>query len=167
MLEGFFGREKLAVTYSSELFAIMPTDIGYQFFLSSDSSSETFIEIVFIEDEIELRKASFLDPYLPDFTEMNMLGQILVAGSSVAAEGLSATNGSKHAEAWLIDVEGGFFAVVAGYSSNSSKTELYRMLDTLTFSLKYLPDNSIIVSNMHPLPGETIYRISWERVIFH
>lgn len=134
-LEAFIGREKLTFTYSSELYTRMPTEIGEQFFLKSDTTNETFIEIIFIEDDLELRKASFLDSYIADFTQMDTLGQILIAGSNVAAEGLYATNGAKHAEAWLIEVESGFFAVVAGYHDDSSRSELYRMLDTLAFSL--------------------------------
>ena len=134
-LEAFIGRETLTFTYSSSLFTRVPTEIGEQFFLKSDPSNDTFIEIVFIEADLELRKASFLDSFIPDFTEMDTLGQILVAGSDVAAEGLSATNGTRFVEAWLIKVEGGFFAVVAGYPDDASRAELYRMLDTLTFSL--------------------------------
>ena len=135
VIEAAIGREKLTVVYSAALFTRFTTEIGEQFFLKSDPSNESFIEIVFVEGNVELRKASFLDPYIPDFTDMDALGQVLIAGSSVAAEGMSATNGSKFAEAWLIDVEGGFFAVVAGYNDEESRSDLYRMLDSLTFSL--------------------------------
>ena len=129
------GRETLAFIYSPELFSRMSTEMGELFYLISDTTNEAFIEIIFISGDLELRKASFLDAYIPNFTKMDTLGQVLVADSSVAAEGLSATNGVKSADAWLIDVEGGFFAVVTGYSDEASRADLYRMLDTLTFSL--------------------------------
>ena len=132
-LPALFGRELLTFTNPTELFSYMTTDTGALFFLKSDPSNETFIEIVFKEGDVELRKASFLDAYIPDFTSMDALGQVLIAGSDVTAEGVAATNGERFAEAWLVEVEGGFFAIVAGYSDETARAELYRMLDTLTF----------------------------------
>lgn len=129
------GREMLVVTYNSELYSHIKTEIGQLFFLLSDSSNETFIEIVFIEADLELRKAGFLDAYIPDFTSMDTLGQVTIAGSSVVAEGLSATNGTNYADAWLVEVTGGFFAVVAGYNDDAGRAELYKMLDTIDFTM--------------------------------
>lgn len=131
----FIGRERLTVTYNSELFRRERIGDGEQFFLKADDSNKTFVEIVFVEDDLETRKAGFLDWYIPDFTSMDTLGQVLIAGSSVAAEGLSATNGALTVDAWLVEVTGGFFAVVAGYSNDNDRAELFRMLDTITFSM--------------------------------
>ena len=135
--EAFIGHEKLSITFSSELFSHIEMDSGDQYFLKSDTTNETFIEIVYLADDIEIRKTSFLEPYIPDFTpgSMNMLGQVFVAGSTVPSEGITTTNGTKIADAWLIEVEGGFFAIVAGYSDDDARTTLYKMLDTLEFSL--------------------------------
>jgi len=134
-LEAFIGREKLSFIYSSAMFDRIQMDTGELFYLKSDPTNDTFIEIVFHEGDIEFRKASFLDPFIPRPTSLDMLGQILVAGSGVTAEGMATTDGVSFVDAWLIDVEGGFFAVVAGYKDDAAKADIYRMLDTLTFSL--------------------------------
>ena len=132
-LPALFGREMLMFTNPTELFTYLSTDVGALFYLKSDPTNDTFIEIIFKEGDLEFYKASFLDYYIPNFTSMDALGQVLIAGSDVAAEGIAATNGTNFAEAWLIDVEGGFFAVVAGYSDDALRAELYRLLDTLVF----------------------------------
>jgi len=135
--EATVGKEKLSIIFSSELFTHIEMDTGNQYFLKSAAADEAYIDIAYHQDDLELRKISFLEWYVPDFIpgSMNMLGQVFVAGSEVAAEGITTTNGTKTAEAWLIEVEGGFFSVVAGYTDEDSRDVLYRMLDTLEFSL--------------------------------
>ena len=137
-LEAFIGHEKLTITYSAELFSRLSPETGELFYLKADSTNETFIEIIFREGELEFYKASFLDGYIPQNTT-ETLGQIFIADSGVTSEGISKKSGDYTAEAWLIEVEGGFFAVVAGYhddyQDNAARATLYKMLDTLEFSL--------------------------------
>jgi hypothetical protein len=108
-------------------------EYGDQYYLSSDESRAVFIEIVFKSGSVSERKPSFLDAYLPGFTDMEDLGEVLVASSPVVGEGVTVTDGSSTFDAWLIEVENGFFAVVAGYKTQEQGGDLYRMLDTLAF----------------------------------
>lgn len=130
------GREKLSYVHDNSKFEYKFNSYGDEFYLRTDPTYDTFIDVRFSKDDMELRKASFIDAYIPEYTTMDdSLGLVNIASSDVNGYGITATDGTYHADAWLIEVEGGFFAVVAKYSSDADKQVLYAMLDTMSFSL--------------------------------
>jgi hypothetical protein len=132
-IEAPYGRERLSMTVDTAGYTREEMEDGDLYYAKSDESRSVFIEIIFVGDSLSARKPSFLDAYLPGFISMTELGEVLVSSSSVVGEGITVTDGASTFDAWLIEVENGFFAVVAGYQTLEQGGELYRMLNTLTF----------------------------------
>lgn len=132
-VEAPYARERLSITIDTGNYTREAMEDGDLYYAAADESRSVFIEILFVNGSVDARKPSFLDAYLPDYTNMDELGEVLVASSPVVGEGVTVTDGSSIFDAWLIEVENGFFAVVAGYKTQEQGGELYRMLDTLAF----------------------------------
>ncbi|MDR0839365.1 MAG: hypothetical protein LBN99_06950 [Oscillospiraceae bacterium] len=133
-IESPIAHEALSITIDTSAYTRHPQDMGDVFYLSSDPSQEVFLEIALVYGDLALKKPGFLDFYMPDYTHMEESGQVYVASSAVVGEGLSVTDDTRRVDGWLIEVEGGFFAVVTGYHTEEQGAALYRMLDTLTFA---------------------------------
>ncbi|MDR1329066.1 MAG: hypothetical protein LBK23_05660 [Oscillospiraceae bacterium] len=132
-IEAPYGRERLSITVDTAGYTREEMEDGDLYYAKSDESRSVFIEIIFVGDSLSARKPSFLDAYLPGFINWEDLGEVLVASSAVVSEGITVTDGVSTFDAWLIEVDNGFFAVVAGYQTLEQGGELYRMLNTLTF----------------------------------
>ncbi|MDR0445958.1 MAG: hypothetical protein LBH17_02835 [Oscillospiraceae bacterium] len=132
-VEAPYAHERISITVDTASYTRELMENGDMYYATVDPSRSVLIEIVFVADSISERKASFLDSYLPGYSNMTDLGEVLVASSPVVGVGLTVTDGAATFDAWLIEVENGFFAVVAGYRTLEQGGELYRMLDTLTF----------------------------------
>ncbi|MDR0906313.1 MAG: hypothetical protein LBN00_09130 [Oscillospiraceae bacterium] len=128
-------RETLTLTIDTALYTHVEAEYGDMFYKTDDDTREVFIEIVFVQGDMSTKKGSFLENYLPDATNTEINGEVLVAASAVEAEGLQVSSASRSVDGWLIPVEGGFFAVVAGYKTVEQGEYIYRMLNTLVFEL--------------------------------
>jgi|GEM_PF-2977128 len=128
-----YARETLTLTVDTVLYVHEETEEGALFFARDDDSREVFIEIVFLTGDLEMQKLSFLDNYLSDAEDTQFNGAVNVSASNVASQGISAQGATRSVDAWLVKVEGGFFAVVTGYKTAEQGEYLYRMLNSLVF----------------------------------
>ena len=102
------------------------------YFSGKDSDTGTFfIEICFLEGHDAAATApGFLDNYI-EYIEFENSGLDTIGTSKVIGEAISATDGARTVEAWLIDIDGGVIAVIAGYSTLQQQAAAYQSLGSI------------------------------------
>ena len=124
--------EKLTLTIDTAAFTHEQTQDGDLFYAIDDLSREVFIEITYVAGDMEPHKYSLIENYLPGIDNIGE-NDARVASSDVIAFMSTASGNGRSVDAWLKEVELGFFAIVVGYKTQEQGELIYRMLDTLVF----------------------------------
>ena len=126
-------REKLTLTIDTATYTHDASEYSDMFYETEDGTREVFIEILFVPGDMEEQKYGFLDGYLPDAQPPEYAPNVRVANSAVPSFAIMATGNGRNVDGWLIEAEGGFFAIVAGFKTIEQGEYIYRMLSTLVF----------------------------------
>lgn len=121
-----------SVTVDSIVFGHSRQD-GCDLFKSKSDNSE-ILSICFVEGSKAAALApGFLNSYI-DYSEFEQSGKSYIDGTKIMGEAVTANDGKKQFEAWLVDTDKGVLAFVIGYDlsdKGAQKPELEKMLSTL------------------------------------
>jgi hypothetical protein len=129
-----YGLETFAITANPDDFDHVTEETSDIFFYKPAGSYNVFIELSFFDDTSERRAPGFLQWYIPDVPD-EQLGAQPISTSGVTGHAIRAKKDDGYSvDAWLVEVEGGFFSVVTAYYTPEQQELLYAMLGTLTLT---------------------------------
>jgi hypothetical protein len=121
-----------SVTVDDTAFTLTRDD-GHELFKANADENE-YLKISFSEGSKAADLApGFLDKYI-NYTNFEQSGENYIPGTKITGETVTADDGNKQCEAWLVDTDKGVLGVVISYTLAKKDTEtvqLYKILGTL------------------------------------
>ncbi|MDR0862228.1 MAG: hypothetical protein LBN30_05595 [Oscillospiraceae bacterium] len=123
-------RETLTFYYDDAQFAHEGTAVGDRF----STNAGAFLEVGFIAGgDVEMLIPAYLSEKLPNYNDMDRLGEVLVLNTVIVAEGVTASDGSgNYLEAWLSKRDGGVLAIISTYTTEQEADSVRAIIATMS-----------------------------------